>query len=128
MVDVSKWQVLVVEDEHDSIQVVSEILTYHGIQVLVAHSGQECLDMLSVTEPDLVVMDLAMPEMDGWQTLMKMRANPAMAHIPVVAITAYHSINVAEDAIQAGFNAYFPKPLDPASLVDSLVGVMAAAS
>ena len=72
----------------------------------------------------MIIMDLAMPEMDGWETLMEIRANPATAHIPVVAITAYHSANVAQDAVQAGFDAYFPKPPDAISFVDKLTEVM----
>jgi CheY-like chemotaxis protein len=118
------WQVLVVEDENDSIKMVSKILSHHGIQVYVANNGRECLTRLNELSPTLVVMDLAMPEMDGWETLHHMRANPVSAHIPVVAITAYHSANVANDAVQAGFDAYFPKPLDPKTFVTDLVEVV----
>jgi CheY-like chemotaxis protein len=118
------WQVLVVEDEKDSIKMVSKILSHHGIQVYVASNGRECLARLNEISPTLVVMDLAMPEMDGWETLRHMRANPSSAHIPVVAITAYHSANVAHDAVQSGFNAYFPKPLDPKSFVVDLAQVV----
>jgi CheY-like chemotaxis protein len=58
--------------------------------------------------------------MDGWQTLASIRANPALATIPVVAITAYHSYNVAEDARRAGFDAYFPKPLNISTFMNNL--------
>ncbi len=119
--DLSSWHVLVVEDERDSAQVVSEILTHNGIRVDVARNGYECLDMLQEFEPTLIVMDLAMPEMDGWQTLMEIRANPTTAHIPVVAVTAYHSANVAQDALHAGFNAYFSKPLHPVRFMEAIV-------
>lgn len=108
------------EDQEDSLQVVSQILEYHGIRVHVARNGFECLDMLSRVAPTLVIMDLAMPGMDGWETLAQMRSSPATAHIPVVAVTAYDSVNVAQDALQAGFNAYFPKPVEATSFVQHL--------
>lgn len=116
--------ILVVEDEDDSVQVVSKILKYHGIEVVITRNGRECIEMLQHIEPSVVVMDLAMPEMDGWETLVAMRSNPSTAHIPVVAVTAYHSAKVAFDAIGAGFNAYFPKPLDPEHFVKDLDQVL----
>ncbi len=114
------WQVLVVEDEHDSAQVVSQILLFYGAQVHVARNGFECLEVLRHLTPTLIITDLAMPGMDGWQTLGQIRADPATANIPVVAVTAYHSANVAQGALEAGFDAYFPKPLEPTSFMDGL--------
>lgn len=114
------WRVLVVEDEFDSIQMVSKILSHHGAEVYIAHDGRECLTMLEKINPTLVIMDLALPEMDGWETLALIRANAKTAHLPVAAITAYHSVNLAEDAAQAGFDAYFPKPLDTKRIIQKL--------
>src|SRR5687767_10631619 len=124
MLDVKAWRVLVVEDEFDSIQMVSKILRHHGAEVHVAHNGHECLARLETLQPTLIIMDLAMPEMDGWETLEKIRANPNTAKIPIAAITAYHSVNVAEDAREAGFDGYFPKPLDTGSIVESLAELL----
>lgn len=118
------WQVVVVEDEYDSVQLISKILGFYDIQVHVAHNGEDCLAMLEQFEPTLIVTDLAMPRMDGWQTLAALRANPHTRHIPVVAITAYDSVDVAEDALKAGFDAYFPKPVDPRSFVQSLADIV----
>ena len=120
----NQWQVLIVEDEDDSLQVVTKILRYHHINVHVARNGQQCIKMLKQVDPTLVIMDLAMPEMDGWETLMQMRSDPNTAHIPVVAITAFHSANVAQDAMAAGFDAYFPKPPDALSFVDKLTEII----
>jgi CheY-like chemotaxis protein len=71
-------------------------------------------------------MDLALPELDGWATLQQMRADPRTRDLPVVAITAYHSGKVANDALEAGFNAYFSKPLDPSTFVDRLTSIVSA--
>jgi two-component system cell cycle response regulator DivK len=120
----SEWYILVVEDEFDSIQMLSKILTHHGARVEVAKSGFECLKALETAIPTLIIMDLALPGMDGWETLDKIRQNPRTAHIPVVAITAYHSPSVAEDAHHAGFNAYLPKPLDTNAFVQQIAGVI----
>lgn len=123
--DLSRWHVLIVEDELDSIVMVREILNHYGVRdVLVARNGFECLDIVSEVEPTVIVTDLAMPEMDGWRVLSEIRANPATAHIPVVAITAYHSANVAQDAMRMGFDAYFAKPFDPASFINGLASVV----
>lgn len=124
VMEAHNWRILVVEDEYDSVQVVSRILQHHGAEVHVAHNGYECLDILNTLQPTLIIMDLALPEMDGWETLAKLRAIPEKAHIPVVAITAYHSVNVEEDASKAGFNAYFAKPLDTATIVKKLAEVI----
>ncbi len=123
--DYAQWQVLLVEDEHDSVQVVSEILAYHGIEFEVARNGQECLQMLDHLDPTLVIMDLAMPELDGWQTLVAMRANPDTAHIPVVAITAFAAVNVAHDAMKAGFDGYYSQPLNPMAFVQEITRIVA---
>ena len=109
--------VLVVEDEYDSQQMVSKILQHQGMEVYVAHNGRECMDMVLQVRPFVVITDLSMPGMDGWETLEALRSNPQTAHIPVIAMTAYHSVAVAADAQRAGFDAYFSKPLDLPSFV-----------
>lgn len=116
----NQWCVLVVEDEYDSVQMVSKILRHYGADVHIANNGHECLAKLEDLDPTLIIMDLALPEMDGWETLVRIRSNINTAHIPVAAITAYHSVSVAEDARNAGFNAYFPKPLDTATIIEKL--------
>lgn len=114
------WRILVIEDEYDSIQMVSKILSFHGIEVHVAHNGVESLEILREVNPTLIVSDLAMPEMDGWQTLAAIRANPDTQHIPVVAVTAYGSSDVEDEALRAGFDAFFAKPVNPRTFVQQL--------
>lgn len=119
--DVKDFHVLIVEDEYDSIRMVSKILGYHKVETRVVHNGFECLSALAEYTPSVIVMDLAMPGKNGWETLYEIRANPATTQIPVVAVTAYGSSNVAQDALEAGFNAYYSKPLSPASFVTDLL-------
>ncbi len=123
--DFASWKVIVVEDTFDDQQLVSRTLAHYGIQVFLAKNGDECLELLKDVEPTLIVTDLAMPKRDGWQTLVAVRSNIATAHIPVIAITAYHSTDVAEDALQAGFDGYFPKPIHPQTFVGRLAEIIA---
>ncbi|QPC81414.1 response regulator [Phototrophicus methaneseepsis] len=118
------WHVLLVEDEFDSLQMVTKILLHHGAEVRVARDGYECLIVLESYQPTLVIMDLAMPQMDGWETLSRIRARSDLAHLPVVAITAYHSVSVEQDAYDAGFDAYLSKPLETNNLIDQLMSVI----
>jgi two-component system cell cycle response regulator len=120
----SNWQVLIVEVEYDSIQMVSKILTHHGVEISVVNDGFQCMEALRDMEPTLIVMDLSLPGMNGWDTLIAIRSDPHLAHIPVVAVTAFDSVDVAEDAYKAGFDGYFPKPVNPRSFVDALADII----
>jgi CheY-like chemotaxis protein len=113
--NVQDWTVIVVEDTYDDIQLASAILTYHGVNVKVAINGKECLKLLEDMKPTMIITDLSMPEMDGWEMLTQ---------IPVIAVTAYDSVDVAYDAANAGFDAYIAKPLSPRNFVESLVKVI----
>lgn len=118
------WTVVVVEDTYDDQRYISRVLEYYGAKVHVVGNGEDCLALLTKVEPTLIVTDLALPTIDGWQTLNAIRANAATAHIPVVALTAYHSNNVAQDARLAGFNGYFPKPVHPQAFLRDLQALM----
>ena len=114
------WTVIVVEDTYDDMQLATVILEHDGIDVHVARDGKECLQLLQSVQPTLIVTDLAMPEMDGWQMLNALRANPATADIPVVAVSAYFSSDLELDALNAGFDACFAKPVSPRNFVSQL--------
>lgn len=122
------WHVLVIEDETDSADVVSRILKYHQIAHTVAASAEEALPLVAQIKPTLLIVDLALPGMDGWQFLKRVRSNPATETIPAVAITAFHSAHVAEQAREQGFDGYFPKPIEPMSFAESLRVIVEASS
>jgi CheY-like chemotaxis protein len=102
------------------------MLEFFGIQVYAIESGGECDALLAQVTPTLVITDLAMPGVDGWEALAIVRDNPATAAIPVVAVTSYHSARLEDEAINGGFDAYFPKPLDAASFVQDLDALISA--
>lgn len=118
------WRVLVVEDEADSMEVVQYILGFQGIQCLAAPTAEDALEMLEDTIPTLIIVDLALPGMNGWDLLEEMKRSARLSRIPRVAVTAYHSLEVAQEAIAAGFDAYFSKPIEATSFVRELRSIV----
>ena len=118
------WKVLVIEDETDAMELVQGLLEYHGIASDGASTGEEALSLLKSYIPTLVIIDLALPGIDGWGILEKLKADERLSSVPRVAITAYHTAEVATKAIEQGFDAYFAKPLDATSFVRELQGIV----
>jgi CheY-like chemotaxis protein len=125
MTELTHWRVILVDDEPDSLNLIHDILALNGAEVYRAASGEECLSLLKTVMPTLIVLDLAMPKPDGWDILKMVREAPATAGVPVVAVTAYYSNRVAEQAGQAGFNAFFPKPIKVSGFLNKLKEVTA---
>jgi len=110
-------RVLVVEDDPDNQDLVAIILQRAGYEVLRANNGSEGIEMARRCLPDLILMDLSMPDMDGWAATRLIKADPATSAIPVVALTVR---NTAEDklrAVQAGFDGYLTKPMNVKNFV-----------
>lgn len=114
------WKILVVEDEYDGQQVVSRILQYMGIQCDVADTAEDALDLMAEQAYTAAILDLALPGMDGFELLSHIRADEATADMPCVIITAYHSSQVKRQALEAGCNAYFPKPIEDTTFIREL--------
>jgi two-component system cell cycle response regulator DivK len=121
-----EWHVLVVEDDPDGQEVVGLMLRHHRISSEMVFNAEDALVLLAQNQYNLAILDLSLPGMDGWKLLETIQHNPHTAHIPCVAITAFHSADVAVKAIQAGFLAYFPKPLEATSFVRELEHLVSA--
>ncbi len=106
--------VLIVEDNPDSQDMIARILRHYNIDSAHVASAEEALESLEQSVYDGLVVDLALPAMDGWTLIEYLHSNPRTAHLKCVAVTAYHSRELAAQALQAGFEAFFPKPLDKA--------------
>lgn len=117
--------VLVVDDEPDNLAVVAETLAFMGLVVRSAKNGREGLDVLQDFIPDLILLDLSMPQMDGWEMCSVLKANPDTRDIPVVALSAHAMAGDRERALAAGFDGYLPKPVDITTLPDSIQQVLA---
>jgi DNA-binding response OmpR family regulator len=118
------WKFLVVEDDPDGQDVVQRILRHHGIAFDAFYDAESALPALEQNTYTAAIIDLALPAIDGWGLLSAIRNNPATAGMPCFAVTAFHSAEVAVEAINRGFVAYFPKPLDPTSLVREIEGIL----
>lgn len=114
------WHALIVEDIADNAEVVEAVLSHNGISFTTVTSAEAALEILGQHQPTVILVDLALPGMNGWELLQILRETPATANLPIVAITAFHSTRVAEEAIQAGFDAYFPKPINTLAFVPEL--------
>ena len=118
--------ILIVDDDVVSIEVASQavLLRFTNATIHTARSGQECMSVLQSVMPDVVLMDLKLPFMDGWEALQNMRSDQRLSTIPVVAVTGYHSASVANDVLLAGFNAFVPKPIDLDLLNQTLASII----
>jgi CheY-like chemotaxis protein len=109
-------RILLAEDNLPSRELVREILETLGYQVIEACDGGEALDKVRANEPDLVLMDIQMPVMDGFAVLSQLRKEYRFAKLPVIALTAYAMEGDREKILEAGFDGYTTKPINAATL------------
>jgi CheY-like chemotaxis protein len=117
-------KILYVEDNDDNVYVVKNRLTRAGYTVLVAVDGQQGVDMALAERPDLILMDLSLPELDGWEATKRLKAAPETKTIPVIALSAHAMAGDREKALAAGCDDYDTKPVDFTRLrakIDALV-------
>ena len=106
------FDVLIVDDDPDILYTLNEMVQATGCKTYLAKSGLECLKILEHIKPDLIMLDIMMPEMDGFQTLRNIRNNKDLAAIPVYAVTAKAMLGDKEIILKHGFNDYIPKPVN----------------
>ena len=109
---------LVVDDVSDVTEMLAVLLTHAGYQVVTAASARAALDAARERQFDVVISDIGMPEMNGYQLAREMRLLPGYAAVPMVAVTGYSMFDDKERSTNAGFNAHMTKPIDPRALLD----------
>lgn len=114
--------ILVIEDYSDTRMLLSALLRSHGYKVIEARDGKEGFIQANRVTPDLILMDLALPEMDGVETTRQIRLRHKLADIPIFVISAYATRDVRRDAILAGCTDVFGKPFDPGALLERIDG------
>jgi len=117
-------RILIVEDNERNLKLVRDVLQYAGYDVLAARSGEQGVALARERLPDLVLMDLQLPEMDGAEALRRLRADPLTRAIPVVAVTAFAMKDDRERALDAGFDSYIEKPISVRALPDQVRGFL----
>ncbi|HEV7394903.1 MAG TPA: response regulator [Pyrinomonadaceae bacterium] len=118
-------RILIADDYEDNRELLRLLLLSAEYEVLEARDGQECVDVACEDLPDLILVDLSMPKLDGWEVLRAIRTNPKTSSIPVIAATASADLDRVR-AIQAGFDAYINKPFHTAQLLDIVGGIINA--
>ena len=118
------WYVLLVDDDVQSLDVARRILKFYGADVYTAENGLEALDIIQHARPKLIISDIEMPVMDGWDFVQRLKNNRETMDIPVIALTAYAMVGDREKAIAAGFHNYISKPLNPATFMSELVSLL----
>jgi CheY-like chemotaxis protein len=117
-------KVLIAEDNAVNRELLRELLELRGYTVLEACDGQEALHMIEQAQPELLLLDIGMPVMDGFAVIRRIRENPRLARLPVVAVTAYAMRGDREKILNSGFDGYLSKPLNPSSLTEELDRVL----
>lgn len=120
--------ILIVEDTEAVTMLISDYLIQHGYQVIIAHDGYEGIARSAETRPDLILMDVMMPELDGFETTRRIRNKPDLADIPIIALTALAMAGDRERCIAAGMNDYLSKPVKLKELLDTIEHHLAARS
>lgn len=108
--------ILVVDDVADNRDIYTQYLVHVGFQVALAGDGQEALDRAHQLNPDLIVMDLSLPVMDGWEATRRLKQDGMTKHIPIIALTAHAQDAVAASASEAGCDRFVTKPCPPDEL------------
>lgn len=112
--------VLVAEDNPVNRELLRELLEARGYMVTEAPDGQEALRMMEQDPPDILLLDIGMPVLDGFAVIRKMRENPKLAPLPVLAVTAYAMQRDRDNVLNAGFDGYLSKPINARDLANEL--------
>lgn len=116
----NEGRILVVEDNPDNMILISDILISLNYSVLQAIDGEQGVDMALSERPDLILMDLSLPRLDGWTATQQIKANPEISHIPIIALTAHALIGDRERALAVGCDDYLSKPINFRALANKL--------
>ena len=106
-------RILIIEDNQTNMQLMAYLLRAFGHYVMEAVNGKSGLAAAEGEQPDLILCDLQMPGMDGYEVARHIKLNPSLLPVPVVAVTAYAMVGDREKVLEAGFDWYIPKPINP---------------
>ena len=113
-------RVLLVEDNEMNRDMLSRRLSRKGFEVLMAVDGKQAIEMTSQVSPDLILMDMSLPVLDGWEATRRLKADPASSGIPVIGLTAHAMDGDREKCLQAGCDEYDTKPIDLPRLLEKI--------
>ncbi|MFH0789359.1 MAG: response regulator [Pseudomonadota bacterium] len=115
-----KRKILVIEDNEQNLYLVKFILEKHGYEVFEARDGQEGINLAVSINPDLIILDIQLPVMDGYTVARQIRRNAELAQVPIIAVTSYAMVGDREKTIEAGCNGYIEKPINPETFIQQV--------
>ena len=113
-------RILVIEDTEDNRQILRDLLSSAGYEIIEAVDGESGVSMAAKELPDLILMDIQLPVIDGYEATRRLKADPATRHIPVVAVTSYALVGDEAKAREAGCDGYVAKPFSPRLLLETV--------
>ncbi|WP_085027342.1 response regulator [Ensifer aridi] len=119
-------RILLVEDNEMNRDMLSRRLSRRGFDVLIAENGMAGVELAASEKPDLILMDMSLPVMDGWEATRRIKANPVTSRIPVIALTAHAMASDRDMALEAGCDDYDSKPVDLSQLVRKIEQLLTA--
>lgn len=122
--NIKNWRVLIVDDVMDNRLVAEMILDFQGATVETANNGIQALELLESYDANLILLDLSMPGMDGWQMLEILHQQEHFHHIPIIALTAHVIHGDKQRVMDAGFNGYIAKPYEATTFVGRIQEIM----
>ncbi len=123
-----KKTILVIEDNEQNLYLVTFILEKHGYRVEAAPDGQEGITLATRIKPDLILLDVQLPVMDGYAVARHLRSNPELKETPIVAVTSYAMAGDREKAIESGCTGYIEKPINPDTFMAQVEGYLLSES
>jgi two-component system cell cycle response regulator DivK len=110
-------RILVVEDHEENRRIMRDLLTSAGLEMIEAHTGEDGVRLAESERPDLILMDIQLPGLDGYEATRRIKANPALRSIPIIAVTSYALSGDEVKAREAGCDDYVAKPFSPRALL-----------
>lgn len=115
-----RGRILIIEDNEQNLYLATFLLEKRGYEIVSARSGPEGIALAGRSRPDAILLDIQLPEMDGYAVARALRQNEALKQVPIVAVTSYAMVGDRERALEAGCNAYIEKPINPETFVDEV--------
>lgn len=118
-------RILVIEDTEDNRRILRDLLTHAGFELIEATDGEQGIQMAVEQRPDLILMDIQLPIVDGYEATRRIKANPDLRHIPIIAVTSYALSGDEERAAAAGCDGYIAKPFSPRQILAEIRALLA---
>lgn len=112
--------ILLIEDNEQNLYLVTYLLQQNGYKVTQARSGPEGIELAKKSDPALIILDIQLPQMDGYEVARKLRENESLKNVPIVAVTSYAMAGDRERTLEAGCNGYIEKPINPDKFISQI--------